>query len=78
MSYNVFGNKSSSRDDGNKTDTSLFVQKLYLRTNYTESNIEENIDLKKNNLELKIYHIVLVLEKQLQKIVLKINFTTQV
>ena len=47
MSYKVFGNKSSSRDDGNKTDTSLFVQKLYLRTNYTESNIEENIDLKK-------------------------------
>ena len=46
MSYKVFGNKSYSRDDGNKTDTSLFVQILYLRTNYTESNIEENIDIK--------------------------------
>ena len=27
-----------------KIDTSLFVQKPYLRTNYLESNIEEDID----------------------------------
>ena len=41
---NVFGN--SSLDNNDKTDTSLFVQKPYLRTNYKESNIEEDIDLK--------------------------------
>ena len=44
MPINVFGN--SSHDNNNKIDTSLFVQKPYLRTNYIESNIEENIDLK--------------------------------
>ena len=31
---------------GNKIDTALFVQKPFLRTNYIESNIEENIDMK--------------------------------
>ena len=45
MPINVFGN-SNSNDNGNKIDTSLFVQKPYLRTNYIESNIEEDIDLK--------------------------------
>ena len=44
MTINVFGN--SSTNSGNKIDTSLFVQKQYLRTNYIESNIEEDIDLK--------------------------------
>ena len=46
MPIDVFGNSSSSHDNGNKIDTSLFVRKPYLRTNYTESNIEEDIDLK--------------------------------
>ena len=45
MPINVFGN-SSSNDNNNKIDTSLFVQKPYLRTNYIEANIEEDIDLK--------------------------------
>ena len=45
MPINVFGNSFSSYDN-NKIDTSLFVQKPYLRTNYIESNIEEDIDLK--------------------------------
>ena len=45
MPINVFGN-SNSNDKGNRVDTSLFVQKPYLRNNYMESNIEENIDLK--------------------------------
>ena len=40
---NVFGNSSNNSD--NKNDTSLFVQKPYLRTNYIESIIEEDIDL---------------------------------
>ena len=44
MPINVFGN--SSNNSVNKIDTSLFVQKPYLRTNYIESNIEEDIDLK--------------------------------
>ena len=45
MPINVFGNKSS-HDNGNKNDTSSFVEKLYLTTNYIEANIEEDIDLK--------------------------------
>ena len=43
MPINVFGNSSNN---DNKIDTSLFVQKPYLRTNYKEANIEEDIDLK--------------------------------
>ena len=43
MPINVFGNSSNNSD--NKIDTSLFVQKPYLRINYIESNIED-IDLK--------------------------------
>ena len=44
MPINVFANSSYSHD--NKIDTSLFVQKPYLRTNYVEANIEEDIDSK--------------------------------
>ena len=44
MPINVFGNSSNNNDS--KIDTSLFVQKPYLRTNYIEANIEEDIDLK--------------------------------
>ena len=45
MPINEFGN-SSNNNDNNKTETSLFVQKLDLRTNYIEANIEGDIDLK--------------------------------
>ena len=45
MPINVFGN-SSSNISQNKIDTTLFVKKPYLRTNYIESNMEEDIDLK--------------------------------
>ena len=34
MPMNVFGNSSNS--SGNKIDTSLFVKKPYLRSNYIE------------------------------------------
>ena len=51
MPINVIGN-SNSNDNGNKIDTSLFVQKPYLRTNYIESNIEEDIDFK-NHFRIK-------------------------
>ena len=44
MPTNVFGNSSNINE--NKIDTSFFVQKPYLRTNYVESDIEEDIDLK--------------------------------
>ena len=44
MPINVFG--VSSHDNNNKIDTSLFVQKPYLRTIYIEAIIEEVIDLK--------------------------------
>ena len=46
MPINVFGNSSSLQDIGNKNDTSLFVRKPYLRTNYFETNFEENIDMR--------------------------------
>ena len=45
MPINVFGNSNSSNSD-NKIDTSLFVQKPYLRSNFIESDREEDIDLK--------------------------------
>ena len=44
MPINVIGNSNSNNSD-NRIDTSLFVQKPYLRSNYIESNIED-IDLK--------------------------------
>ena len=44
MPINVFGN--SSKNSEQKVDTSLVVQKPYLRINYIESNIEEDIGLK--------------------------------
>ena len=47
MPIKVFGNSSYSHDDGNKINTSLLVQKPYLRSNYIEGNIEEDLDLKK-------------------------------
>ena len=43
MPFNVFGN---SINTDNKIDTNLFVQKSYLRSNYIDANIEEDIDLK--------------------------------
>ena len=46
MPTNVFGNSSSSHDNDKKDYTSLFVQKPYLRTNYKESKIQEDIDFK--------------------------------
>ena len=45
MPINVFRNSSHDKNN-KKNDNSLFVQKPYLRTNYKEANIEEDIDLK--------------------------------
>ena len=44
MPINVFGNSSINSEQ--RIDTSLFVEKPYLRTNYIEANIEEDIDLR--------------------------------
>ena len=52
MSSNDFGNSSSSHDNGNKIDTSLFVRKPCLRSNFIEINIEEDIELR-NQFEVK-------------------------
>ena len=40
MPMNVFGKSSSSHDNGKENDTSLVVQKAYLRTIYIESKIK--------------------------------------
>ena len=45
MPINLIGNSNSNNFD-NEIDTSLFVQKRYLRTKYVVANIEEDIDLK--------------------------------
>ena len=51
MPINLFG--SSSKNDDNKLDTSLVVEKPYLRSSYNEANIEEDID-RKNQFRIKI------------------------
>ena len=55
MPINVFGNSSSSHDNGKKIDTSQFVQKLFLRDNYIEFYIEEDFDMK-NQFRIKNLH----------------------
>ena len=44
--YAFFGFGNSSNNSEQKIDTSLFVKKPYLRSNYIESDVEENIDMK--------------------------------
>ena len=43
----VFGNSSNNSDS--KIDTSRFVQKSYLRSNYIESDLDHDINLKNQN-----------------------------
>ena len=45
MPINVFGNSFYSNDN-NEIDTSLFVQKSFLRSNYIETDIDRDINLK--------------------------------
>ena len=52
MPLKLLHNGFSANDNGNKIDTSLFVQKKFLRTNYIESNIEENIHFR-NQIRIK-------------------------
>ena len=44
MPIKVFGNSSNNSE--NRIDTSLFVQNPYLRTNYIEADMNEDIDVK--------------------------------
>ena len=44
MPFDAFGHSSNNSE--NRIDTSLFVQKPYLRNKYIEKNIKEDIDLK--------------------------------
>ena len=46
MPINVFGNSSSSNDNNNKIDLSQYARKSYIRSNYIESDIDHDIDLK--------------------------------
>ena len=50
MPINIFG--KSSHDNNNKIDTSLIVQKPYLRTKYIEGKFEEDIALE-NHYKIK-------------------------
>ena len=52
----ILGNSSNNSDK--KIDTSLFVQRPFLRSNYTEANIEEDVDLKNQCRIKKIYLIL--------------------
>ena len=53
MPINVFGNSSNNND--NTIDTSLLVKKPYLRSNYIESDIDHDINLKT---QYKIKHLL--------------------
>ena len=44
MPINVFGYSSNNFE--HKNHTSIFVQNFYLRTNYMQSNIKDDLDLK--------------------------------
>ena len=68
MPISAFGN--SSHNKINRTDTSVNVQKPYLRTNYIEGKSEEDLDLKSQYRIKKLPDPVL--ENQLQKISLMI------
>ena len=46
MPINVFGNSSSSNENNNKIDTSRFVQKSYLRSNFIENDFDHDTNLK--------------------------------
>ena len=46
MPINVFGNSSSSNDNNNKIDLSQYARKSYIRSNYIETDIDHDIDLK--------------------------------
>ena len=46
MPINVFGNSSSSNDNNNKIVLSQYARKSYIRSNYIETDIDDDINLK--------------------------------
>ena len=56
----------SSHDNISKIDTSLIVQKPYLRTNYIEAKIEEDIDLE-NQFRIKKLTNPIIIRETAQK-----------
>ena len=75
MPIKVFRNTSNNSDQ--KIDTSLFVQKPYLRTKYKEANIEEDIDLK-NQFRFKKLPDPISIREAASKNMLRIYSTIQV
>ena len=73
MPINVSG-KNNSNENCYKIDTSLFVQKPYLRTKCIDANIKEDVSIR-NQFRIRNYLIFLALEKQLQKTMLITNLT---
>ena len=71
MPINVFGNTNHKN---NKIDTSLFVQKSYQRTSFSESNIEEDIDLK-IHFRIKNLQDPFIIREPASKKMLLINLT---
>ena len=72
MPINVFGNSSNNSE--HKIDTSLFIQKPYLRSRYIESNTEEDIDLK-NQFGRKNLPNPITIREPASKIMLIIDIT---
>ena len=66
--------ESSSLDNDNKTDNSLFVQKPYLRSNYIERNFEKDIDLR-NQFRIKNSPDPISIREAVSKFMLMINLT---
>ena len=73
MPIKVFGNSSFSYDNGKKIDTSKFVQRLYLRSNYLENNIGDDIDLR-NHFRIKKYLDPITIREEVSKNYVDIKF----
>ena len=73
---NVYGSTSSAKKK-NKLDETSFVQKQYLTTNYIESNIEQDFEVK-NQFERKKYLLQSILIKLIQSLTLMISSTIRV
>ena len=71
----VFGNSSPSSDNDNKNDTSIFVQKPFLRTSSIEAYIVEDIDSKKQYRAKNSPDPISIREKQIQQSMLIICST---
>ena len=76
MPINVYGSTSTNKPK-TKLGTSMFDQKLCLRTNYIESNFEQSIDTKK---DFKIENLqpLLYPRRPLQSAIYIVGLTIQV